>query len=236
MKQFLISALLAAFVTLNVAAQAPSQPLPSSTSNAPNGPNAKSSQGDEFFPVEKVKPGMRAIGYTVFNGSEPKKFELEILGVLTGFPNPQQNAVLSRLLGDELQHTGVFQGMSGSPVYIDGKLLGAVAFGYQFAKDPIAGITPIGDMIKVFEQKQNGDKPTDKNASQPRPVSFSEISFNENSLDFKEFVAGLNGSAKTGVQAVSSVPNGQVLMPIATPLAITGVAPDVVARFAPMLQ
>src|SRR5882672_3122370 len=112
MKQFLISALLAAFVTLSVAAQTPPQPMQ----------NAKSSQGDEFFPVEKVKPGMRAIGYTVFNGSEPKKFELEILGVLTGFPNPQQNAVLSRLLGDELQHTGVFQGMSGSPVYIDGKL------------------------------------------------------------------------------------------------------------------
>ncbi len=222
MKQFLISALLAAFVTLSVAAQAPSQPMP----------NAKSSPGDEFFPVEKVKPGMRAIGYTVFNGAEPRKFELEILGVLTGFPNPQQNAVLSRLLGDELQHTGVFQGMSGSPVYIDGKLLGAVAFGYQFAKDPIAGITPIGDMIKVFEQKQNGDK----NTSQPRPVSFSEITFNENSRDYKDFVDGLNGSSKTGVQAVSSVPNGQVLMPIATPLAITGVSPEVVARFAPMLQ
>jgi len=226
MKQFLTSVLLAAFVTLSVAAQAPTQPLP----------NAKSARADEFFPVESVKPGMRAIGYTVFNGGEPRKFELEILGVLTGFPNPQQNAVLSRLLGDELQHTGVFQGMSGSPVYIDGKLLGAVAFGYQFAKDPIAGITPIGDMIKVFEQNQNGAKPADKNASQPRSVSFSEISFNENSRDFKEFVAGLNGSAKTNVQAVSSVPNGQVLMPIATPLAITGVAPDVVAQFAPMLQ
>ena len=222
MKQFVMSALLVTLAALSVAAQA----------SQPNNKSAQTAPGDQFFPVEQVKPGMRAVGYTVFNGSEPKRFELEILGVLTGFPNPQQNAVLSRLLGDELQHTGVFQGMSGSPVYIDGKLLGAVAFGYQFAKDPIAGITPIGDMIKVFEQKQNSEK----NSSQPRPVSFSEISFNENSREFKEFVAGLNGSAKTGVQAVSSVPNGQVLMPIATPLAITGVAPDVVARFAPMLQ
>src|SRR5262245_60998981 len=66
---------------------------------------------DGFFPIEKVKPGMRATGYTVFVGSEPKPFELEILGVLKGYPNPQQSAVLSRLLGDELQHTGVFQGM-----------------------------------------------------------------------------------------------------------------------------
>ncbi|HEY8460044.1 MAG TPA: SpoIVB peptidase S55, partial [Blastocatellia bacterium] len=60
---------------------------------------------------------MRAVGYTVFSGSEPKKFEVEILGVLKGYPNPQQNAVVTRLVGDELNHTGVFQGMSGSPVY-----------------------------------------------------------------------------------------------------------------------
>ncbi|HEX8999109.1 MAG TPA: hypothetical protein VGB07_04350, partial [Blastocatellia bacterium] len=113
-----------------------------------------------------------------------------------------------------------------------GKLLGAVAFGYQFAKDPIAGITPIGDMISVFEQRKNGEK----DASQPRSVSFSEISFNENSSEFKDFVGGLSGAGKTGAQAVSSVPNGQVLMPIATPLSITGVSPEVVARFAPLFQ
>jgi hypothetical protein len=244
MRQFVISALLAALAAFSAAAQSsqPTQPAHSVQSSGkqsvqPGG--ASSAQADQFFPVEQVKPGMRAVGYTVFNGAEPKKFELEILGVLTGFPNPQQNAVLSRLLGDELQHTGVFQGMSGSPVYIDGKLLGAVAFGYQFAKDPIAGITPIRDMIKVFEQRQNGDGPADKSANQPRPVSFSEVSFNENSREFKEFLDGLNGpggQGKTAAQAASSVPNGQVLMPIATPLAITGVAPEVVARFAPLLQ
>src|SRR5262247_2314042 len=139
----------------------------------------------EFFPIDQVKPGMHAVGYTVFSGAEPKKFELEILGVLKGFPSPQQSAVLSRLLGEELDHTGVFQGMSGSPVYIDGKLLGAVAFGYQFAKDPIAGITPIQQMIDVFEQKQNE---TRQQAEQPRSVSFSEIAFNENSTGFKNFV------------------------------------------------
>ena len=92
----------------------------------------------EFFPLNQVKPGMRAVGYTVFVGKEPKPFNLEILGVLEGFPNPQQSAVLARLVGEEVNHTGVFQGMSGSPVYIDGKLVGAVAFCYLFAKDPIA--------------------------------------------------------------------------------------------------
>ncbi len=191
----------------------------------------KSELKGDFFPVEQVKPGMRAVGYTVVSGSEPTKFELEILGVLTSFPNPGQNAVLSKLLGDDYKHMGVFQGMSGSPVYIDGKLLGAVAFGYQFAKDPIAGITPIGEMIKVFEQRQ-----IEKKSDQPRPVSFSEISFNANSGEYKSFVDSLSGKAGTGVQSVAAPGSAQVLMPIATPLSITGVAPDVVAKFAPLFQ
>jgi hypothetical protein len=195
------------------------------------GQQPKPNTNAQFFPVEQVKPGMRAIGYTVFSGSEPKKFELEILGVLTGFPNPGQNAVLSKLLGEELNHTGVFQGMSGSPVYIDGKLLGAVAFGYQFAKDPIAGITPIKEMLAVFEQKQ-----IEKKSDQPRSVSFSEISFNADSREYREFVESLSGKSNSMVQSVAAPGSAQVLMPIATPLSITGVAPEVVARFAPLFQ
>ncbi len=195
---------------------------------------------DKFFPIEQVKPGMRATGYTVFVGSEPKPFELEILGVLKGFPNPQQSAVLTKLLGDDLTHTGVFQGMSGSPVYIDGKLLGAVAFGYMFAKDPIAGITPIQHMIEVFEQKHGGDKKDQREVGQPRSVSFSEIAINENSPEFANFAKSLNGSGNGGAQAVAG-PGGalagtQVLTPIATPLAITGVPPEVIARFTPLFQ
>ncbi|MGE0128736.1 MAG: SpoIVB peptidase S55 domain-containing protein [Blastocatellales bacterium] len=197
-----------------------------------------SQQKTEFFPVDQVKPGMRAVGYTVFSGGEPKKFDLEILGVLKGFPNPQQNAVLSRLLGDELNHTGVFQGMSGSPVYIDGKLLGAVAFGYQFAKDPIAGITPIQHMIEVFEEKPGGDGKNQQpgQPAPPRQMSFSEISFNENSREFADFVKSVSGAGNSGAQAVSAPSSGQVLTPIATPLAFTGVSPEVIARFAPIFR
>src|SRR5262245_38890057 len=211
--------------------------LAQSTTQSGQGQQSKT----EFFPIDQVKPGMRAIGYTVFSGAEPKKFDLEILGVLKGFPNPQQNAVLSRLLGDELNHTGVFQGMSGSPVYIDGKLLGAVAFGYQFAKDPIAGITPIQHMIDVFEEKSgkdsNGRQSERQNQSgQARQISFSEISFNENSREFADFVKNVSGPGANGAQAVSAPSTGQVLTPIATPLAITGVSPDVVARFSSIFQ
>ncbi len=193
----------------------------------------------EFFPLDQVKPGMRAVGYTVFSGSEPEKFDVEILGVLKGFPNPQQSAVVTRLFGEEIEHTGVFQGMSGSPVYIDGKLLGAVAFGFQFAKDPIAGIMPIQYMVENFEEKQGGDGKERKSGQSDRPgqtrqVSFSEISFNENSREFAEFVKGLSGAPLRN--AAASDFGGQLLTPIAVPLAITGVAPEVIARFAPIFQ
>lgn len=219
MRRIVISMLLAAGFALTAFGQNSQKPV----------------QTDQFFPIEQVKPGMRAIGYTVISGKEPKKFELEILGVLTSFPNAGQNAVLSKLLGDELYHTGVFQGMSGSPVYIDGKLLGAVSFGYQFSKDPIAGITPIKEMIEVFEQHRP-DKTGDKKNDQPRSVSFSEISFNNDSREFKEFVEGLNGKSGAGAQAVAAPGNAAVLMPIATPLAMTGVPPEVISRFAPLFQ
>ncbi|MBO0722278.1 MAG: hypothetical protein J2P41_15740 [Blastocatellia bacterium] len=198
-------------------------------------PAQEQAASDRFFPLDKVKPGMKATGYTVFVGTEPKPFELEILGVLKGYPNPKQSAVLSKLLGNELEHTGVFQGMSGSPVYIDGKLLGAIAFGYNFAKEPIAGITPIQNMIDIFEQKHTDDK--DNQIQQPRTVSFSEIAFNENSREYQDFLKGLNGSgANSGAQATAAPQGNQVLLPIATPLAITGVSPDIVSRFSPLFQ
>ncbi|MGH9846671.1 MAG: SpoIVB peptidase S55 domain-containing protein, partial [Blastocatellia bacterium] len=202
---------------------------------SPQGNAQNSQQKTEFFPLDQVKPGMRATVYTVLVGSEPKPYELEILGLIKGFQFPQQSAVLSRLLGDELHHTGVFQGMSGSPVYIDGKLLGAVSFGFQFAKDPIAGITPIQHMVEVFEQKQNGDKPADRKPDQLRSVSFSEIAYTENSKEFADFVKSLSGESQTGPRAAASPAAAQTLVPIATPLAITGIPSDVIARFAPLL-
>src|SRR5262245_14839176 len=163
----------------------------SQTGQGQTGPG-KSSKA-EFFPIDQVKPGMRAVGYTVFSGAEPEKFDVEILGVLKGFPNPQQSAVVKQLLGDGVKQTGVLQGMSGSQIDIHGKLIGAVAFGFQFAKDPIAGIMPIQYMVEVFEEKQGGGGKGQKSGQsgrqgQTRQVSFSEIAFNENSPEFAEFV------------------------------------------------
>src|SRR5665811_304328 len=91
---------------------------------------------------------MRGTGRTVFNGNKIEEFQVEILGVLDNI-GPKESLILARLSGGPLEHTGVMQGMSGSPVYIDGKLVGAVAMAFPFAKDPIAGIRPIEAMLRT---------------------------------------------------------------------------------------
>jgi hypothetical protein len=101
-----------------------------------------------IMPLKDVRAGMRGVGKTVFSGDKIEDFQVEILGIL---PNtgPKENIILGRLSGGPLEHTGVMQGMSGSPVYIDGKLIGAVALAFPYAKDPIAGIRPIEEMLQV---------------------------------------------------------------------------------------
>src|SRR6266852_9198555 len=101
-----------------------------------------------FFPLQDVKAGMRGTGKTVFSGARIEEFQVEILGVLENI-GPKQSLILARLSGGPIEKTGVMQGMSGSPVYIDGKLVGAVAMAFNFAKEPIAGIRPIEDMVRV---------------------------------------------------------------------------------------
>src|SRR3954469_25780702 len=99
-----------------------------------------------LFPLQDVKAGMQGVGRTVFSGNRIEDFQVEILGVLENI-GPRQSLILARLSGGPLASTGVMQGMSGSPVYIDGKLVGAVAMSFPFSKEPIAGIRPIGDML-----------------------------------------------------------------------------------------
>ena len=107
--------------------------------------------GQEFFPVDQVQAGQRAIGKTVFQGTEVEEFEIEILGVLENFAGPKSSVIFGKLSGGPLEQTGVMSGMSGSPVYIDGRLAGAVAFMFPFSKEPLAGIRPIGEMVAGFE-------------------------------------------------------------------------------------
>src|SRR5208283_984695 len=101
-----------------------------------------------FFPLKDIKPGMHGTGRTVFSGARIEEFQVEILGVLENI-GPRESIILAKLSGGPLANTGVMQGMSGSPVYIDGRLAGAVALGFPLAKDAIAGIRPIEDMLRV---------------------------------------------------------------------------------------
>ncbi len=102
------------------------------------------------FPVEELKAGMVGTGRTVFEGDRLEDFKVHILGVLRNVIGPRRNLILARLEGGPLANTGVIAGMSGSPVYIDGRLVGAVSYSLgQFSKEPIAGITPIDEMIEA---------------------------------------------------------------------------------------
>jgi hypothetical protein len=100
------------------------------------------------FPVSELRPGMVATGRTVFQGDQLEEFKAHILGVLHNSIGPRRDLILARLEGGPLANTGVIAGMSGSPIYIDGRLVGAVSYSLgQFSKEPLAGITPIDEMI-----------------------------------------------------------------------------------------
>src|SRR5579863_117089 len=122
---------------------APSQPK---ALNLPPSPPAVT----KFYPLNEVHRGQQGVAYTVFEGTKPEPMGIEILGVLHNAIGPRQDMILARLEGTKPEYTGVVAGMSGSPVYIDGKLVGALAYRIgQFSKEPICGITPIGQMLGV---------------------------------------------------------------------------------------
>jgi hypothetical protein len=101
----------------------------------------------DVLPLSEVHPGAKGVGRTVFEGGRVEEFQVTILGVLENI-GPRQNMILARLEGGPLEKTGVMSGMSGSPVFIDGRLVGAVAYAFPFSKEAIAGVTPIGEMIE----------------------------------------------------------------------------------------
>ena len=104
------------------------------------------------MPEDQVKAGMHGVAYTVFEGVKPESIDVEILGVLRNMAGPKSDVILARLHGAKVEYTGVVAGMSGSPVYIDGKLVGAIAYRIgEFSKEPIAGITPAASMMEINE-------------------------------------------------------------------------------------
>jgi hypothetical protein len=120
---------------------------------APAGPPV----GGGFFPLKEVHRGLVGTAWTVFTGSQPEAMQVEILGVLRGARGPGHDMILAQLHGAKPEYTGVVAGMSGSPVYIGNRLLGSLSYRIgQFSKDPIAGITPIEQMLEVLGTKEPG--------------------------------------------------------------------------------
>ena len=185
----------------------------------------------EFFDIKDLKPGMKGVGRTCFRGDGTEEFLVEILGVLRGL-EAGSNAVLARLSGEFLDETGVFEGMSGSPVYIDGKLLGAVAFTYPYAKEAICGITPITQMVDAFKENAAPDLEFDIDT---RIDVFSKAAMPWPGI----------GNSSTGPvvmadkgekDAVPAGLQGHTLIPIATPLSIGGLDPKTLQVFQPKFR
>jgi hypothetical protein len=157
--------------------------------------------------LSEVHRGLHGVAYTVFEGTQPEAMDVEILGVLKNVLGPDQDMILARLHGSKPEYTGVVAGMSGSPVYIDGKLLGALSYRIgQFSKEPIAGITPIAEMLAV-----NG-------TAEPEIVR-----------------PGVRDAVMWSPQGSSSSPtpvaDATDIHPIETPLVLSGFSPEAVKFF-----
>lgn len=172
-----------------------------------------------ILPLAEVRPGMVGEGRTAFAGAEVETFGVEIIGVLEG-AMPGRSIVLANLSGGPLAHTGVMQGMSGSPVYVDGRLLGAVAYAFPFAKDPICGITPFEEMVRFTEM------PLTTGASSgvaPAPA-----------LHFSP--AGEPSFDPAPVPEIGIENDGRQLLPIRTPVAASGLGPTAHRILAPLFR
>ncbi|CAN5744481.1 SpoIVB peptidase S55 domain-containing protein [soil metagenome] len=184
----------------------------------PEGSRAGEPDPSTYWDVREIRPGMKGTGQTVMVGTALEEFEAEVLGVLRDV-SPGRDMVLCRLSGCNLEHAGIIQGMSGSPIYIDGKLLGAVAYAWEFAKDPIAGVTPFSQMVQYsrsgerrFAAESGSDRPIRSTAGGFDPIDWSILS---NPADFAPrptSSAGLGG-----------------MKPIATPVSATGFGPAALA-------
>ena len=179
------------------------------------------------MPIEDVQKGMSGVGITVFDGTTREEFIVHILGTLTNAMGPKRNLIIARLEGGPLESTGVIQGMSGSPVYIDDRLVGAISYSLgSFPKQAIAGITPIGEML----------------ADDKIPLIASDFSSNVDAFELSDgggftFRESLFGPRQAFVQRPTDITSsgltpdqaarfGTLLTPIATPLSLSGFDPE----------
>jgi hypothetical protein len=181
------------------------------------------------MPISEVQPGMVGVGRTVFQGSTLEDFKVHIIGVLRNVQGPRRDLILARLEGGPLAQTGVAAGMSGSPVYVDGRLIGAVSYSIgSFSKEAIAGITPIEEMKDATAMSTSRQRP-------PRQVRL-EMPVTRESLTaaltatyarLAPFAARPADVQSIGIPAAAGSQIGAMMRPIATPLLMAGFEPEV---------
>ena len=180
--------------------------------------------------VAEIRPGMTGIGRTVFDGTHVEEFKVNIIGVLENVIGAHRNLILAKLEGGPLANTGVIAGMSGSPVYIDGKLIGAVSYSLgSFPKEPIAGITPIAEMTD--SAAVSDVRPAAAKVQLDFPLTLESLTASlRKALNWNRPFADRPGDTQfTGVGALGMTGDqlGTLLRPIATPLSMSGFEPDV---------
>jgi SpoIVB peptidase S55 len=180
------------------------------------GARAQAPTSTEILPLSEVRPGMQGFAYTIFAGDQVEKFDLEVIGIMPNFLGPRQTIILVQLKGPKVEHTGVVAGMSGSPVYFEGKLAGALSLKLGvFTKEPIGGVTPIEDIIHP-----------------PAQMSSENVQYQPQ--------AALGGAQQVALpqEAASrtGLPSGSALEPIETPLVFSGYQPEALRQFAGQLQ
>jgi hypothetical protein len=181
---------------------------------------AQVKDNSSFFPLSQVQPGMKGTAYTIYSGDQVEKVDLVVLGILHNALGPKQDVILVQLLGKEAEHSGVVAGMSGSPVYFDGKLAGALSLKLGiFTKEAIGGVTPIENMLDV------------ERSSAP-PASIANSSTDPRNLAY----AGVRVPVPANLTAEVGVGTNGFLVPIETPLIVTGLYPETIAQFAPQLS
>ena len=174
---------------------------------------AQTSKAVETIPVSEIHAGMHGVAYTVFQGTKPESMGVEVLGILKNANGPKGDIILVRLSGEKAEYTGVVAGMSGSPVYLNGKLAGALAFRIgEFSKEPIAGVTPIAEMLEI-------------NAMDRRPGSSTSNAETSVQTPTRTSGPGAEGSA------IKDYAN--YLKPIEAPLVFSGFSQETTQRFGP---
>src|SRR5208282_5872666 len=188
--------------------------------------SAQKAQNPQIITVSQIHTGMRGVAYTVFEGVKPEAMEVEVLGVLHNVNGPKGDIILVRLHGQKVEYTGVVAGMSGSPVYLDGKLAGALAFRIgEFSKEPIAGVTPIADMLEI--------NALDKSPAEETAVTKPTVTTAAGKTAAPGDTVALPGLTQAGLTQAGSMQDfANYLRPIDAPLVFNGFSEETVRRFA----